>query len=205
MPYRVHRESQRHPRRRAGDRRRRDPHDGDQRARGRRGVVCAMVRRPCVRGLGPLLRGRRQRRSSASAKTTSPGTREEETATRSGSSSPASRGQGPRGWDDSYSWAVLERAAEVVAEICARHAIPVRRLRRRRSADRSPRHHRPRRCQRGVPQERPLGSRRRLPVGALPPARARVSRAAATSSSAPRRPEASSSSSARVITSGGEI
>jgi N-acetyl-anhydromuramyl-L-alanine amidase AmpD len=39
-----------------------------------------------------------------------------------------SAGQGPRGWDDSYSWGVLERAAEVVAEICARHKIPVRRL-----------------------------------------------------------------------------
>jgi N-acetyl-anhydromuramyl-L-alanine amidase AmpD len=39
-----------------------------------------------------------------------------------------SAGQGPRGWDDSYSWAVLERTAALVAEICGRHRIPVRRL-----------------------------------------------------------------------------
>jgi N-acetyl-anhydromuramyl-L-alanine amidase AmpD len=38
-------------------------------------------------------------------------------------------GQGPRGWDDGYSWAVLERAAALTAELCARYAIPVRRLR----------------------------------------------------------------------------
>lgn len=35
-------------------------------------------------------------------------------------------GQGPKGWDDDYSWAVLERAAALAADICARHAIPVR-------------------------------------------------------------------------------
>ncbi len=38
-------------------------------------------------------------------------------------------GQGPKGWDDDYSWAVLERAASLAAEICRRHRIPVRRLR----------------------------------------------------------------------------
>ncbi len=32
-------------------------------------------------------------------------------------------------WDDAYSLAVLWRAAELVDEICARHRIPVRRLR----------------------------------------------------------------------------
>ena len=37
-------------------------------------------------------------------------------------------GQGPRGWDDSYSWAVLERGAALVAEICGRRRLPVRRL-----------------------------------------------------------------------------
>jgi len=35
-------------------------------------------------------------------------------------------GQGPKGWDDDYSWAVLERAAALAADICARYAIPVR-------------------------------------------------------------------------------
>jgi N-acetyl-anhydromuramyl-L-alanine amidase AmpD len=38
-------------------------------------------------------------------------------------------GQGPKGWDDDYSWAVLGRAASLTAEICDRHGIPVRRLR----------------------------------------------------------------------------
>lgn len=38
-------------------------------------------------------------------------------------------GQGPKGWDDDYSWAVLERAAALTSEICARHGIPIRRLR----------------------------------------------------------------------------
>ena len=37
-------------------------------------------------------------------------------------------GQGPRGWDDDYSWAVLERAAALTAELCARYSVPVRRL-----------------------------------------------------------------------------
>ena len=35
-------------------------------------------------------------------------------------------GQGSKGWDDDYSWAVLERAAALVADICTRYAIPVR-------------------------------------------------------------------------------
>lgn len=38
-------------------------------------------------------------------------------------------GQGPRGWDDDYSRAVLDRAAALTAEVCKRHAVPVRRLR----------------------------------------------------------------------------
>jgi N-acetyl-anhydromuramyl-L-alanine amidase AmpD len=38
-------------------------------------------------------------------------------------------GQGPREWDDDYSWAVLERAATLAAAVCRRHAIPIRRLR----------------------------------------------------------------------------
>lgn len=38
-------------------------------------------------------------------------------------------GQGPRGWDDDYSWEVLERAAMLVADIGARHRVPLRRLR----------------------------------------------------------------------------
>lgn len=38
-------------------------------------------------------------------------------------------GQGPKGWDDDYSWAVLERAGGLTAEVCLRHRIPVRRLR----------------------------------------------------------------------------
>ncbi len=38
-------------------------------------------------------------------------------------------GQGPKEWDDDYSWAVLERAASLAAEVCRRHEIPVRRLR----------------------------------------------------------------------------
>lgn len=37
--------------------------------------------------------------------------------------------QGPDGWDDAYSLAVLWRAAELVDDICARRGIPVRRLR----------------------------------------------------------------------------
>jgi len=35
-------------------------------------------------------------------------------------------GQGPDGWGDDYSRAVLDRAAAVVADVCARHEIPVR-------------------------------------------------------------------------------
>jgi N-acetyl-anhydromuramyl-L-alanine amidase AmpD len=38
-------------------------------------------------------------------------------------------GQGPKGWDDDYSWAVLGRAAALTAEVCDRHRIPVRRRR----------------------------------------------------------------------------
>ena len=38
-------------------------------------------------------------------------------------------GQGSRGWADDYSRAVLERAARLTAEVCARHTIPIRRLR----------------------------------------------------------------------------
>jgi N-acetyl-anhydromuramyl-L-alanine amidase AmpD len=38
-------------------------------------------------------------------------------------------GQRSLGWDDSYSHAVLERAAGLTAEICDRYTIPVRRLR----------------------------------------------------------------------------
>jgi N-acetyl-anhydromuramyl-L-alanine amidase AmpD len=38
-------------------------------------------------------------------------------------------GQGKAGWADAYSYAVLERAAALTADICARHAIPVRWLR----------------------------------------------------------------------------
>ncbi|MDH4347067.1 MAG: N-acetylmuramoyl-L-alanine amidase [Thermoleophilia bacterium] len=38
-------------------------------------------------------------------------------------------GQGPKGWDDDYSWAVLERASALVADLCRRHDVPVRRLR----------------------------------------------------------------------------
>lgn len=35
-------------------------------------------------------------------------------------------GQGPAGWDDAYSRAVLERAARLVARILVRHGIPLR-------------------------------------------------------------------------------
>lgn len=38
-------------------------------------------------------------------------------------------GQGAGDWTDAYSRAVLERAAALVAEVCARHKIPVRRVR----------------------------------------------------------------------------
>ncbi len=38
-------------------------------------------------------------------------------------------GQGPRGWDDAYSSAVLGRAATLTADVCDRHAVPMRRLR----------------------------------------------------------------------------
>ncbi len=36
--------------------------------------------------------------------------------------------QSAEGWSDAYSTAMLERSAELVAEICRRHSIPVRRL-----------------------------------------------------------------------------
>ena len=38
-------------------------------------------------------------------------------------------GQGPGRWNDAYSRSVLERAASLTAEVCGRHAIPIRRLR----------------------------------------------------------------------------
>lgn len=37
--------------------------------------------------------------------------------------------QGPRGWDDDYSWAVLERAAVLAGGVCQRHDVAVRWLR----------------------------------------------------------------------------
>lgn len=38
-------------------------------------------------------------------------------------------GQDAAGWADAYSRAVLERAAALTADVCGRHAIPVRRIR----------------------------------------------------------------------------
>jgi N-acetyl-anhydromuramyl-L-alanine amidase AmpD len=38
-------------------------------------------------------------------------------------------GQRALGWSDAYSRTVLERAARLTAEVCARHGIPLRRLR----------------------------------------------------------------------------
>jgi N-acetyl-anhydromuramyl-L-alanine amidase AmpD len=38
-------------------------------------------------------------------------------------------GQETREWDDDYSRAVLERAGALTAEVCARHGVPVRRVR----------------------------------------------------------------------------
>jgi len=38
-------------------------------------------------------------------------------------------GQKPLGWSDSYSRAVVERAARLTAEVCARHGVPMRRIR----------------------------------------------------------------------------
>jgi N-acetyl-anhydromuramyl-L-alanine amidase AmpD len=38
-------------------------------------------------------------------------------------------GQGPRGWDDAYSWSVLMLGAALTADICTRYAIPIRWLR----------------------------------------------------------------------------
>ena len=38
-------------------------------------------------------------------------------------------GQGPRGWDDDYSWSVLERAASLASDVCDRYDVPLRRLR----------------------------------------------------------------------------
>ena len=185
-----------------GDRRRRDPHDGDRRARRRRRARAhAGSQNPesevsahyCVDAdtIDPVrARG-----------ATSPGTRAAGTRTRSGSSSPASPASAPLDWSDAYSRAVLERAARLTAEVCARYGIPMRRLRAADLVAGPARRHGSRRRERGLPQERPLGSGPRLPLGAVPAAQ----RAAATSSSAPARPEAISSSSARVITSGGEI
>ena len=38
-------------------------------------------------------------------------------------------GQKALGWSDAYSRAVLDRAAKLTADVCARHGIPIRRLR----------------------------------------------------------------------------
>lgn len=38
-------------------------------------------------------------------------------------------GQGSDGWEDAYSRAVVERSAALTAEVCRRHAIPIRRVR----------------------------------------------------------------------------
>ena len=38
-------------------------------------------------------------------------------------------GQRALGWNDAYSRAVVERAARLTADVCARHGIPLRRLR----------------------------------------------------------------------------
>jgi len=38
-------------------------------------------------------------------------------------------GQKTLGWNDAYSHAVVERAARLTADVCARHGIPIRRLR----------------------------------------------------------------------------
>lgn len=44
-------------------------------------------------------------------------------------------GQGPKDWEDEYSSAVLERAADLVGEVCDRHRVPVRWLGPRDLAD----------------------------------------------------------------------
>ena len=38
-------------------------------------------------------------------------------------------GQDGLGWSDAYSQAVLDRAAELTAQVCARHGLPIRRIR----------------------------------------------------------------------------
>ena len=122
--------------------------------------VCARwFQNPGVGGLGALLRRCRRRSSSACARRTSPGTLAAATRARSGSSSPASPGSGPSAGATPTAARSSSGRPRLTAEVCARHGIPVRRLRAadlvagRRGVTG------PRGRQRGVPQERPLGSR----------------------------------------------
>ena len=201
MPHRVRRD----PRTRTvvgrRDRRRRDPHDGDRRASGRRAVVRAVVREPCLGGVGALLR--RRRRASIQC------VREEDIAWHARGGNTNSIGIELAGFAAQRPAAgAIPTAARCSSGPRGSTADDVRtardpaptspRVRPRRPPSRR---HRPRGRQRRVREERPLGSRRRIPVGALPPPR----RAAAHVVEGARRPEATSSSSARVITSGGEI
>ena len=164
----VHREPAPDRGERPVDRRRRDPHDGDRRARRRGRGLRALVRR-----IPPP----RCRPTTASTPTRIVQcVREEDIAwhARGGNTNSIGielagfAGQRALGWSDAYSRAVVERAARLTADVCARHGIPLRRLRAADLVAGRRGDHRSRRRQRGVPQERPLGSRPRLPVDAVP-------------------------------------
>ena len=85
-------------------------------------------------------------------------------------------GQKTLGWNDDYSRAVIERAAQADGRGLCAVRDPDSTSPRRRSRRGPARHHGPCRCQRGVPQERPLGSRPRLPLDAVPAASAQQRR-----------------------------
>ena len=115
-------------RQRPCDRCRRDPHDGDRRAcRSLRGM-CAVVCEPRLRGIRALLRRRRQHRPVCARGghrlACARRQRELDRSRAGGICRPArSRVERP------YSQAVVERAARLTADVCARYGIPLRRLR----------------------------------------------------------------------------
>ncbi len=126
---RVHREPTQDDRREPVDLGGRDPHDGDRRAGGRGGGVRGLVREPRLRGLCALLRRCRHDdpvRARGRHRVARARRQRELDRDRAGGVSPVSR---RATGDDDYSQAVLERAARLTAEVCARYEIPIRRLR----------------------------------------------------------------------------
>ena len=156
---------------RQGDRRRRDAHDGDRRAPRRRDDLRPLVREQRVEGLGALLR-RRGHRDPVRA-------RERHRMARAGRERPFDRGRacGLRSSDAPTSGRTSTRPTSSPTRRCSWRTCAVADGSRSDGSRpttcvRPARDHGACRGQQGVPQERPLGSRPRLPDRVVPRPRA---------------------------------